>query len=256
MNEYYYSENNQKLGPFTLEEIRSKRLNKSTLVWNPNLPNWVKAENVDELKSALISVPPPLPSEKPISATFNFSYITDSDQQPNYSYASTGFILLAINIAAYIIYTHKYEDKSGSYFFPIYTLCLFAIRIIASVKLAKRAKEDLRSPIFWSLCGFLVPGITLLFFGLLKPLKFAISFDENDINETGINQLLVKGNDLYARHKVQESLAIALRVIEISKNNVAAHGLAAQSYMAIDSESLMNHHFQKIKEIENNRNSV
>ena len=37
---YFYAENEQQLGPFTVEELKSKRIKKSTLVWTDGMKNW------------------------------------------------------------------------------------------------------------------------------------------------------------------------------------------------------------------------
>jgi hypothetical protein len=37
MKHYYYSFNNQQQGPFTLDELKIKRLKKSILVWTDGL---------------------------------------------------------------------------------------------------------------------------------------------------------------------------------------------------------------------------
>ncbi|MBK9555669.1 MAG: DUF4339 domain-containing protein [Bacteroidetes bacterium] len=44
MKHYYFSDNNQQLGPFTLDELKVKRLKKSTLVWTDGLQDWTTAD--------------------------------------------------------------------------------------------------------------------------------------------------------------------------------------------------------------------
>src|ERR1022692_4513951 len=63
MKHYYYSENEQQFGPFTFDELKTKRIKKSTLVWTDGLPEWTAAENVNELIEMLIAEPPPLPKK-------------------------------------------------------------------------------------------------------------------------------------------------------------------------------------------------
>ena len=61
---YYIVENDQELGPFNIEELKSRTLRKSTLVWTEGMPEWGTAENIYELKELFIAKPPPLP-ERP-----------------------------------------------------------------------------------------------------------------------------------------------------------------------------------------------
>lgn len=63
MKHYFYSEKDQQLGPFTLDELKTKRLKKSTLVWTEGMKDWAAADSLDELKEMAISEPPPLPKK-------------------------------------------------------------------------------------------------------------------------------------------------------------------------------------------------
>lgn len=55
-------------GPFSIEELKKKNLNKNTLVWFDDLENWEEARNIKELEKVLMKNPPPIPTnaEKPI----------------------------------------------------------------------------------------------------------------------------------------------------------------------------------------------
>lgn len=65
MKYYYFVEKEQQFGPFTIEELKTKRLKKSTLVWTDGMQEWQKAECVEELKEILIPEPPPIPKKEP-----------------------------------------------------------------------------------------------------------------------------------------------------------------------------------------------
>lgn len=52
---YYYAENNEKRGPFSLEELRNKSLKEDTLIWYPGLEKWTYARNIEEIKSIIPS---------------------------------------------------------------------------------------------------------------------------------------------------------------------------------------------------------
>ena len=63
MKFFYYIENDEKKGPFTLLEKDEVRLSKDTLVWEESFDNWMKAEEVDELREFISKNPPPVPEE-------------------------------------------------------------------------------------------------------------------------------------------------------------------------------------------------
>lgn len=69
MKQYYYSDGKQQIGPLSKEELASKSINKETLVWFEDLPEWTKAGDVEELvdlfKSAV--TPPPMPGQKMVT---------------------------------------------------------------------------------------------------------------------------------------------------------------------------------------------
>ena len=60
MRYYYYEQNGIKHGPFTLEELKDKRLSKKTLMWTDGLENWVLAYKINEIYDLLVPEPPPL----------------------------------------------------------------------------------------------------------------------------------------------------------------------------------------------------
>ena len=63
MKTYYYSKGEEKFGPFTIEEMQSKRLTPETLIWTNGMTEWLQLCNDKELYSLLFNVtnPPPLP---------------------------------------------------------------------------------------------------------------------------------------------------------------------------------------------------
>ncbi len=59
MKKYYYAEGNISVGPFTIEELKTKNITRQTLVWYQGLDNWQPAGNVVELNELFTSAPPP-----------------------------------------------------------------------------------------------------------------------------------------------------------------------------------------------------
>lgn len=62
MNTYYIHNGNESTGPFGLEELKNKKITKNTPVWCQGMEDWKYAEDVAELKSILMVMPPPLKS--------------------------------------------------------------------------------------------------------------------------------------------------------------------------------------------------
>ncbi|MFD0975552.1 CD225/dispanin family protein [Salinimicrobium gaetbulicola] len=69
MKDYYYSDGLQKHGPFSLEELRAKKLTRNTMVWRSSMEKWIPAEQMPELEG-----------------TFREESAQSVDQQPNLQY--------------------------------------------------------------------------------------------------------------------------------------------------------------------------
>lgn len=67
---FYVAVSGQQQGPFTIDELRTKNIQRDTLVWTEGLENWTKAEYLPFLKDILKSVPPPLPKLDEKTAPF------------------------------------------------------------------------------------------------------------------------------------------------------------------------------------------
>ncbi|MEQ6118002.1 DUF4339 domain-containing protein [Reichenbachiella sp. MALMAid0571] len=61
MEQYFIIENSERLGPFSLDELKQKQMSKSTLVWTEKLDDWTEAKNLKELKDLIKVIPPPIP---------------------------------------------------------------------------------------------------------------------------------------------------------------------------------------------------
>lgn len=55
---YYILVNGRETGPLSLEQVRQYRLQPASRVWRSDLPNWVEARDLDELKELLVQPPP------------------------------------------------------------------------------------------------------------------------------------------------------------------------------------------------------
>jgi hypothetical protein len=65
MKEYYFLENNEQNGPFTIEQLTNKGLSYESLIWTEGMKDWQKLKDFPELVITLKprSVPPPPPKK-------------------------------------------------------------------------------------------------------------------------------------------------------------------------------------------------
>ena len=56
MIQYYYSNGNDKFGPFNIEQLKNKNISKETLVWHEGINEWKKASEFQELNNTLFSI--------------------------------------------------------------------------------------------------------------------------------------------------------------------------------------------------------
>ncbi len=68
--EFYISNNNEKEGPFTLEELSAKDITPHTLVWAVGYKEWKAAKDVPELNDIIYKTPPAPPVQQPMPKTW------------------------------------------------------------------------------------------------------------------------------------------------------------------------------------------
>lgn len=76
MRKYFYNDGVNEVGPFTLEELREKKISKETKVWFQELGDWKPAGTIPELTELFISVSPPIEKSKS-----NFNNMENSNNQ-------------------------------------------------------------------------------------------------------------------------------------------------------------------------------
>lgn len=60
MKKYYLHNGNDNIGPFDLDELKIQGIKKDTQIWHEGMENWSTAGEIEELKSILTVVPPPI----------------------------------------------------------------------------------------------------------------------------------------------------------------------------------------------------
>lgn len=65
MKKYFLHNGTEQQGPFDLDDLKAKLVNKDTPIWYDGLPDWTTAEKIDELKEILrTSTPPPFETKQ------------------------------------------------------------------------------------------------------------------------------------------------------------------------------------------------
>lgn len=66
MKKYYLHNGSENIGPFDIEELKEKKITRETPVWCEGMTDWKNAIEIDDLKSVLASIPPPIKKENSI----------------------------------------------------------------------------------------------------------------------------------------------------------------------------------------------
>lgn len=65
MKKYFLHNGTEQQGPFDLDDLKEKHINKDTPIWYDGLHDWTTADKIDELKDILsTSTPPPFSSKQ------------------------------------------------------------------------------------------------------------------------------------------------------------------------------------------------
>jgi hypothetical protein len=248
MKYYYYANNDQQFGPFTIEELKSKRLKKSVLVWTDGMKEWASADSVGELKDILISEPPPLPkSTEPITVEttqIKPAPIPISNSKYDLTYTKEdeatflGAILLIVPIALMLSGVIKFETQE-SYNQAKVFFCIgeIVLRIAVTAWVAKIASRQNRNSTSWGCLAFFLPSIALILIGQLKKISLNIEIDSNLPVNQQTSILLRKANQLYSDNRFLESIEVLNKAIEIDSNNydcIKLRGLTNYKLMHFD----------------------
>jgi len=59
MKKFYLHNETEQTGPFDIDDLKTKNINKNTPIWYEGLADWTTAERVDELKDLFMTATPP-----------------------------------------------------------------------------------------------------------------------------------------------------------------------------------------------------
>jgi tetratricopeptide (TPR) repeat protein len=261
MRHYYYSDNEEQLGPFTLDELKEKRIKKSTLVWTDGLKDWTTADKVDELKEIVFSEPPPLPKKEinkdlnlvwneptvtpRINAKYDYSYQKETDA------TGIGIIVLIILLTLVVVKPFSFDNEySYNQFRQIAAILDIVFRIAATIKVVNIAKRQNRNNTNWGWFAFFLPTFALIIIGQLRKLKLIIEIDGNLSKGEQVKTLITKANELYSGNRIKEAVEVVNKAIELDNQNYQAVLIRAKSLFKLEEYNKAINDFEVLKEAE------
>jgi hypothetical protein len=239
---YYYAINNQQFGPFKLEELKNHKIGKTTLVWREDMPSWIKADEVEELKEFIIPEPPPLPSNIDIieSSPKNLIVIPDENTQNQLVSNSSGYskdsfvvvcgILIILSPLIILIFTQGENSDSSR---PVLAVLAFLVRAISAYGVYNIAKLQNRDSSAWALFGFLFPGITLIIIGLKDRIPYVLKLQPGLSLNQQVSEILTIATEFSNEFRTQEAIALVNQALKLNPNNEDALMLQAKNFTDI-----------------------
>lgn len=232
MKHYFIAKDEIQTGPFTFEEVLSKKITKTTLVWSEGYDQWKEAIQIEEFKNIIIAEPPPIPKktieftntetekiqEKELEIDLEISTLIGEYDDTYKKETECTFLGIGLGISALIINNIVKVDEQGHSAIGVLSLISIVIRIVVSVNIKKIALRQNRDSNGWALFGFILPTLALIIIGQLKKLNLNIS--NNDL-QSKINQniLFKNAQTLFTVQKYLESIIILDNIIENSSQN-------------------------------------
>ena len=113
MKKYFLHINNETIGSFDLEELKARKITKKTPVWFEGMEHWKTAEEIPELTSLFLAIPPPITS---FSAIYPTLKVESKMEDPKIMGLSRNtffvvFVILALTIGT-IVFNTLQENRS------------------------------------------------------------------------------------------------------------------------------------------------
>ena len=226
---YFYSENNKQLGPFTIEELKTKRIKKSTLVWTDGMGEWTPAEEREDLRDFIISEPPPLPNS--ITSIGKTTVVASENSSTNAKYDLTyekdtdalgiGIVLILVSIGLSTIVTESSFDHYESYakYRMIASVTAFIFRFLIFPWVMSIAKRQNRNATPWGWFGFFFPAIALIVISQQKKLRLNFQTDSNLSIAEQINILMDKVEEFYNDNRTSDCIELLNQALALDPQN-------------------------------------
>lgn len=106
MKKFYLHNGKEQTGPFDIDDLKSKNINKDTPIWYEDLPDWTIADKIEELKDLLkTATPPPFGETKktppPIQKTTPQTQATTS--APTKKKSKIGLIVVIVVVVVLLL---------------------------------------------------------------------------------------------------------------------------------------------------------
>lgn len=111
MKKYYFSDDSNKHGPFSIEELKHQNLKRNTKIWYYGLEDWTELNQIDELKSIHDSIPPSLVS-------FHNEQSKPKKQKWIFSFPKTikpKWVLIIVSLIVILIFGIKMSQNKENY---------------------------------------------------------------------------------------------------------------------------------------------
>lgn len=259
MRHYYYSDNELQFGPFTLDELKEKRLKKSTLVWTDGFEDWIMADKVDELKDIVISEPPPLPQKETTNQTdtviikqkgsppTNTKY--DKSYQKETAATTVGITVFIIALSLVILQHFIIVDEKSYYIYRSFGAIINLVyRLTVTIWIVNIAKRQNRNSTGWGWFAFFLPTLALIIIGQLRKLKLKIVIDGDLPKSAQVSKLIAKANELYSENRIRETIQVLNSVLELDNQNHEALLLRALSFYQKEEYEKAKKDFEVLKE--------
>ncbi len=112
MKKYYLHNGSENIGPFDIEGLKEKKITKDTPVWYEGIDDWTTAGNVDELKSILASVPPPIKKEAATQSFTNTVPVIEQKKTNWYRWVGKILLITLIIFISFSVVVSYLENNS------------------------------------------------------------------------------------------------------------------------------------------------
>jgi tetratricopeptide (TPR) repeat protein len=245
MKKYFYVKENKQFGPFSLEELKDKFIEKTTLVWTEGMNDWKEAESLTDLNEILYVTPPPIPVD--FNKKNEVVQITDISNYKNNSIydltykrevEATIFGLLLLFIPLFInefFRDYKFHSITEiNQFRVLVSIIGIIVRLGVVYRVGIIANRQNRAVKTWKWFSFFLPSISLIIIGLLRKLKLSIKIDGNLPQKVQLDILNNKAKMLYNEKRYKECIDVINHALKIDSNNLDSMFLIAKSNFELE----------------------
>jgi uncharacterized protein DUF4339 len=111
----YFIHDGTEQGPFDLDELRSKRITKETMVWYEGLDKWRKAGEIPELKDVLSISPPPFSQSTPPPYSATKSSVEPKKKKSTTKTIVGIIVAILIVIGGLVVYNILSNPKNNNF---------------------------------------------------------------------------------------------------------------------------------------------